>query len=230
MDLLGVKSKAITTLAVVLLIAATCALAGDTPNHLEPIKPHAYTQFLNEYYELVFTKLVGDCSPSIWMIVEPSFSPEYALILRKVLSDDSTESYFQLEYSAVNEPIWNYDKNEDGTLELSPKRDAIVERKTARLDQKIARDVIDTWEIVLKQTRYAEKEWIGLDGVTYKFFAHPEFFGQTWSPESGTPKMMVECGELLIRFVTSDLADQRDLLGRISELTAKLREKTRFHE
>lgn len=206
-----------------LLVAASFLVAGDRPNHLEPIQAYNHLQFLDEYYHLVFSTLVKDYRPSIWMVVEPSFRPEYAMILREVVSEDSTETFFELEYAVATEPIWNYDEHEDGTLEPDPRRNANVERKTARLDQEVARDVIGSWEIVLKQTRYAEKDWGGCDGVTYKFYASPDIFGQTWSPDSGVPKMIVECGELLVRYATSGDSEQNDLLDQISKLSAELR-------
>ena len=47
------------------------------PDHLEPIP----ALDANNYNQAVFSSLIQDVQPQLWMIVKPSFSPEYGLLL-----------------------------------------------------------------------------------------------------------------------------------------------------
>jgi hypothetical protein len=62
----------------VLSFSGTSFAQHSSPNHLVPIP--AYDQ--DGYDQAVFHALIGGGLPKLWMVCKPSFSPEYAVILR----------------------------------------------------------------------------------------------------------------------------------------------------
>jgi hypothetical protein len=206
------------------LLAASSVSARDEPNHLEPIP--AYDHWLDGYAQIVFRTLIEHRFPEVWMIALPSFRPEYAVILRRVEPEDSSEAYYELEYAIAEQPIWNHKDVGNSTYVHDFRDDVAVDRHLARLPVDVAHNLVDSWKFVVRQTRYAEEDRLVCDGVYYDFYASPLLFGETWSPESGIPKMMVDCGELLIQYVESASQDRTEILGQMQNLIRKLRDES----
>lgn len=221
------RSKVSIVIVGVLLALSSIVVAGDRPNHLVPID--AYDLYGKGYAELVFRTLVKDRYPKIWMIVRPSFGREYAVILKRVEPKDSSSIYYELEYARAEKKIWYRKDIGDGTKILDLRKDVDVERHVIRLQDNVAKNLVESWEAVLRKTRYAENDVLRIDGVGYEFYARSnhsflDLFGQTWSPKSGIPKMMVDCGDLLIEIVKSSASDRESLIVKTMELTKELRE------
>lgn len=209
-------------LLVLVVIATVPGVGSETPNHLEPIRRDVNVS-LSGYDQLVFRTLVREPEPVAWMIVKPSFFPEYAVIL-SINAPDSAEPYYQLQHAVVREKIWSYKKVDKKTLELDLKSDVGVDRQAARLSAEAADQLIGAWSAVLKKTRPADrdKRWAGLDGVTYEFYVSGDLNGKTWSPKSGVQKLMVDCGELLIEYVKAEDKARDELIQRLSALCGEI--------
>lgn len=204
-----------------LLTLSSNANSAESPNHLQPVVP--YNHGGDNYYRIVFNTLIKDVLPEAWMLVRPSFRPEYAVILRKASANDTNITEYALEYAVVEKPIWNWKDVGGGQYALDLQDDVKVERQTVRFPETEAEELISVWQAVVKQTKYADKVWVGRDGVSYDFYVQPALFGGTWSPESGAPLLMVNCGELLIQYVMVGDAVREEVLKQVVELSAKLR-------
>ncbi len=216
----GIKIYILFACIVLVFTAAPSSPSDHTPEYLEPVRP--YCGILGGYTNLVFRALIGDRYPEAWMIARPSFQPEYAVLLRKGDLKDSTGVHYDVEYAVAEQEVWHWKDAGDGTKTLDPRENVVVSRQVARLPDELATSVLDTWKAVILKTRYVEKDWIGLDGVTYEFYSSPDFYGQTWSPDSGIPKMMVDCGELLIEYAKGSDSDRPKITDQIRELIAEM--------
>lgn len=204
----------------VLSVLALSSNAGERPNHLEPLDPASYA-----YDHLVYEKLLPKGLPLAWMLVKPSFFKEYSVTLVLITEDsEAGEDSCQLQYRIVKEKIWGHKKLGDGQMELDLKYDVEVELQTAILPMYAAGLLLDTWEAVLRKTRYPDERDIGLDGTTYEFNSS-FFYGKTWSPKSGVPKLMVDCGELMIEYVKADEEKREKCLTRLNHTLRKLQEE-----
>ncbi len=206
-----------------LAISSLGVFAKDELNHLEPVP--AYDHSRTDYEQTVFKALIDDNWPDAWMIVRPSFRPEYAVVLRKVSEESGDSVRYELEYAEADQQIWNWREAGDGTQVIDLRKDVAVTRQTASLPTGCAERLMETWHGVLLQTTYAAKDWVGLDGIMYEFYVRPDIFGQTWSPKSGMPRMMVDCGELLIAYVAGDDESREITLRMIVDLLTKLRDE-----
>ncbi len=204
-----------------MLVLRPDAKAQYTPESMAPIKPYDHSGA--GYHEVVFKTLIKDPWPSLWMMVRPSFRVEYAVILRKI-EDNGYRFHYELEYAVAEEHIWNWTDINDSVSILDLRENVGVARKTAIIPNEIAERILNIWsEVLKKKTRYSEKELLLADGVVYEFYIRPYYFAGTWSPEAGLPKIMVDCGELLIQYVTAEEDDRDGILGQIDELLKSIR-------
>jgi len=214
-------NKFMISFLTLVLVSAHAAVACDWPNHLEPITP--YDVYGTGYEQCVYETLVWDCSPEAWMIARPSFRSEYAIVLRKTPTGDSSEPHYTLEYAIAQQPIWNDRKAEGGQLEVDLRRNVTVDRQIVNQDPATTEKLLSTWRAVIEQTAYGDNECMGLDGETYDFYVHFDLFGGTWSPKTEVPRLMVESGQLLIEYVTATKVEEREkITDRLRRLLDKL--------
>jgi hypothetical protein len=217
---LGVMTSVLFACMVLISIAAPSSSAGRGPNHLVPIPAYNYCCY--GYEDIVRKTLIKDRFPEAWMMVLPSFTPEYAVVLRKVEPEDSTGVYYELEYAAAEQQIYNLMDVRDGIMDLDPRKDVKVNRQVTRLPNDLAANLVDTWKAIILQTKYAEDWPGGLDGEIYEFYVYCSYFGETWSPDSGIPKMMVDCGHLLIDYVKGSDSDRPKIEDRLRRSIAEI--------
>jgi hypothetical protein len=194
--------------SVALFTASACAQRN--PNHLEPIPPFDS----DGYDEAVFHALIGGGSPQLWMICQPSFLPEYAVILRSepfnlkadhLASPDEPQKWI-LEIATASKPIWHwkeYPPGHTGAVELDLQRDVPVERKRLEIPEPAAKAFTRAWDAVLRLTRYPDADYRGADGVTYQFYSHYNHFGEIWTPQTGLPADLTALAHRLIKLVDS---------------------------
>jgi hypothetical protein len=200
------------------------------PNHLEPIPP--YDPMGIGYDQAVFTSLIGKSWASLWMIERPSFSGEYAVILRcKVEYDPNDvrpaqmrkvkrEQWF-IEHVTPEEKIWRWKPmgEERGTLDIRPTED--VETHYTYITEDFAKALQEAWLSVLELTRYAERGLPGLDGTTLQFYCGG-CFGQTRSPSTGLPSMLADLGRKLRALALSDENGREPLLKEADNLARRI--------
>jgi len=92
-------------------------------------------------------------------------------------------------------------------LDIHPTEDVITQAVTVDISQ--FKHVITAWKKALNNTRYSPNKNLGLDGVTYQFYAHYNFFGETWSPNKGIPFKLVKLGKILEELVSIGDDDER---------------------
>jgi hypothetical protein len=204
--------------------------AQANPNHLEPIAP--YDPMDSGYDRAVFTSLVGKYWASLWMIEMPSFSREYAVILRcntaydpndtrPVLTAELKSERWLVEYVVPKEKIWRWKDVDDthSVLDIKPTED--VERHHTYITKDLAQALQEAWLSTLQLTRYAEDRRKGLDGTTVQFYCGG-LFGQTWSPGPGLPAQLAELGRKLRALALSDEKSKEPLLKEADDLARKI--------
>lgn len=210
------------------LIHAADAQHGQdfaNPDHLEPIP--AYDP--DGYNQAVFESLIGQRRPELWMIVKPSFSPEFAVLLfcheESGTSSEPTKKW-EVEVVGPKAQIWRWKEVDERTsvLDIHATDDLTV--KTAPISAELAAKISAAWRAALLQTRYPKQDQSGVDGVTYEFYCDYNLFGQTWSPEGGVPFLLTELGSALVRIanqkeVQPSLDKCLALADQILALTAK---------
>ncbi|MBI5397821.1 MAG: hypothetical protein HZA91_21180 [Verrucomicrobia bacterium] len=205
------KEIALTLLP--LLLCLNCAPTENTnPNHLEPVR--AYDPLLDGYTQTVFASLIGKTFPELWMVCTPSFSREYAVILRSEPVNSQADNpggstdrrKWTLELATAAEQIWHhkeYPKGYKGPMELDHRKDVRVDRKRIEIDQSLAQELKKCWMAALRKTRYPDKDYRGADGATYQFYCDFDYFGETWSPTTGVPANLVALADRLGKLVRS---------------------------
>jgi len=207
------------------------------PNHLVPV----FSAF-PEYQKRIADHLLVTSSSHGLMISRPSFRGESAIAIYAKISEDvlakhensevlvpDSEKSFFITYTQAKESLWYSmpKRNEE-------KRESKVEiqRHDLQISPSIALAIQRAWGRMLVQTRKPKRSYMGLDGATYEFgvFVRDRGFlrGQTWSPDSGLPAIMVELGEKLRQLAREGksftLEQEKGLLKELSEfesLTAK---------
>ena len=205
--------------------AAGCLGQVTNPNHLEPITPFDS----DGYYQAVFDSLIGKEPSVLWMICEPSFKPEFAVVLRKVpaktasttpVGSEKKQEWYLEEVSAARQ-IWHYKEypaNYTGTIELDLLKNVKVDRKRLKIDESVADTLEEAWTSVTRKTRPNNGNYLGTDGVTYLFYSDGHY-GGTWCPEVGLPAALVDLSNCLIKLLNS--AGDRDALLREALAKAK---------
>jgi hypothetical protein len=192
-------------------------VAKMTEPHLLPVAPYP-----DAYLKTVRDTLIGDRRSDFWMLVLPSFSPEYALIVTSTPapSGGGTKKYEMRWVQAISQ-IWlkfHHDNKID--LRRSLKRPVDLKQTVISLPPETSGKLRLAWLETLRGVRYdipkGDIERIVLDGTTYEFFASPSYFGTTWSPHGGAPRKLVDLGECLISSVR---ASEVERVSRLESCT-----------
>ncbi len=200
------------------------------PNHLEPIAP--YDSLDDGYHQAVFTSLIGKSYTFLWMIERPSFTEEYAVVLRYDAKYDPNDARpaenpetkpggWYIERVAAKEKIWRWKSFDDGHLELDIKPTEDVTRYRAYITEDFAKVLQEAWQSTLLLTRYGETRVIGLDGTTLEFRSG-DLFGETWSPKTGLPAMLADLGRKLSTVALSDENSRYTRLAEAEKLASKI--------
>jgi hypothetical protein len=224
------RSKLIIVSSVFLCMVIQGARAN--PNHLEPIRPYSTVGIGYGTGQAVFKALVADRRPVLWMIEWPSFSPPSAVMLRHEIEYDRNDNR-PLQVRKVIREQWSLDhaalkRLEEKTLgdgrkvlDIKPAED--VELGGTTVPKDFAKGIEDAWLSVLELTRYGEdRRPGGLDGTTFEFCYDDDLFGQTWSPETGLPAMLVDLGRKLRTIARSDEKSKEPLLKEADALAHKI--------
>ena len=209
------------------------AEAPTNPNHLEPMQAYAP----DGYDQAVFRSLIGNDPGELWMVGKPSFSPEYAVILRHEIKyakpgdflDRTIESEkWIVEYAVAKNQIWRWKEVGGGRTELDIHVTKDIIRHRAEVTKEFGLKIFAAWEAVLRVTRYPDADYRGLDGVTIQFYCRPNLFGEIWTPNAGLPKMLTKLGgkladiaEMESQYRPKIVADCTDLAKKIVAETHK---------
>ena len=210
---------------VFIIIFSVSNFSYAEPDHLVPVSPYDPTGYNNA----VFKSLIVNDVANAYMISLPSFSPEEAIIIyvdEKYLEENGKVVYpvktisekWYIKKVVANKKIYQSNTKSDGTIayEIKPTKD-VTEHITS-IDKKDADKFISAWKVVLQGTRYYEHEKLGLDGITYLFYTGFNLYGSTWSPGTGSPKMLVDLGETLSSLTESDNRYRGQLLKEANSI------------
>jgi hypothetical protein len=215
--------------AVILLGVLVCGGYAN-PNHLEPIAPYDP----DGYNQAVFKSLVGKRPfVTLWMIEQPSFSPECAVLLGRGADFDPNASYrspirqvardqWMIEYVVAKKQIWRYGRADVNMPVPCFKLTEEVERYRTTVTKDFAETMLAAWRSVLKTTRYPDERWPGADGTTFQFYCGYEYFGKTWSPDSGLPAMLVDLGHKLGELARPGAKNKKSLQRQALDLARKI--------
>lgn len=199
------------------------ASEAPNPNHLEPIP--AYDP--NGYDQAVYRSLLGVEASDAWMIGKPSFSPEYAVILRHSRKVDDPfdvkieSQRWVLEYVEAKKQIWQWKELDGGRLvegrrsfegkdlELHIRVTEDLNKWSVEITPEMAEAILSAWEAVVERTRYSDDSYRGMDGITYQFYCRYGLFGEIWTPSTGVPRMLTELGHELCALVKADTRDRK---------------------
>jgi hypothetical protein len=184
--------------------------------------------YINSNYKQSLKTFDIDCQPEIGTFVFPSFTPNYALTLKDVKTRDTVHWYYELEYSITMENESRFKNDPDWKMNQKYKYGNPIEHHTAYLPDSAAKTLIELWTEVLKDTKYINKDKCGFDsttgiitvccdGTNYDFFVKPTNFKETWSPDSGVAKAMVDLTDLLVKYVQSD-SKKRDHIWKKAQM------------
>ncbi len=205
------------------IIAACLAMFARSRNqsplredHLIPVSFARYADSGSYVMPAYCDSLIDSKSPpDVWMLAEPAFWAEYALVIRASLPTEPTlpGKQYRVEYNFADPPVWSAS---DSTYPIR------IGRMAALLPDSVALRLIAIWRSVVRETRKEKETSIGADGVTYIFFAEPNLLGQIWSPESGTMKKMVDSSDLLVEYVKGSPSEQSETLNQLLNLLEKI--------
>jgi hypothetical protein len=165
------------------------------------------------------------------MIELPSFSWPCAVILRHEFEYDPDDDRLDparrvrreqwlIEHAVLK--TWKLKTLDDGskTLDIKPAEDVETHRTSVTKD--FAEAVRRAWLSTLQLTRYAEDRRQGLDGTTFEFYCDYNYFGETWSPKTGLPAMLVDLSGKLRAIAQSDEKSKGPLLKEADTLARKI--------
>ncbi len=163
----------------------------------------------------------------LWMVVKPSFLPEFGVILRRQrdfaesddpFSDEVVAEKWLLELVEAKEQIWKWKRLDESTMALDIRVTNELNKKSLEVTKEFAVAVCAAWESVLRKTRYPERGYRGLDGTTYQFYRSPELHGEIWSPTEGLPSMLTDLGSKLVELARAEKANQEAFNGSLSQV------------
>ena len=155
---------AITTFSPLLFAQPSERLAG--PQYLQPVPPYP-----DEYRQIVFNSLIKEAQPVLWMLVRPSFSPEYAMVITEspnnIVGKPKT---YRVRWSIAKEKIWRW-KRVPGTNQnrLDLIKRPRLEEKTIEIPASTVDEIQKAWRYVINETRYTDAS-PGMDGTAYEFY------------------------------------------------------------
>jgi hypothetical protein len=132
------------------------------------------------------------------MVYLPSFDPEECLVLHEAKGDRPT---YTLVHTRADRNIWYSmaQNSDDG----KPKP-VHVRRREVDLPPDLAGRVCRIWERMLRGVRYPTRDpdFAVMDGTRVEFWRRG-MFGDTYEPERGAPKLLVELGRSLIDYCSA---------------------------
>lgn len=166
------------------------------------------------------------------MVGKPSFSAEYAVILRHEIkyakSDDPFE--FQkiesekwiVEHVEAKKKIWRWKEIGGGrsVLDIHVTKDVI--RHRVEVTKEFSSKMFDAWKSVLSKTRYPDADYRGLDGETFQFYCHHNMFGEIWTPNAGLPSMLTDLGHKLAEIAKVEGQDRQKVVAECDELAKNI--------
>ncbi len=187
------------------LLFATPALAQT---HLVPEPSAAFMDFQPGYWDVeghVFAPAF-EKDVRAMALVEPSFSPEFAIGVREGAGK------YSVFYYVAPDHLWDYaalEMMKKGEIQSSQNGKSTTKEEIAKLqaslpadpasiklvrcdvpvDPELGKTIIGIWRSVLLQTHYDEKPTFGVDGDIYHFSMDIDLqslTGQVWSPNEDT--------------------------------------------
>lgn len=216
----------IITLLLLLIVESSYA----TPNHLTPIAAYNY----DGYEQAVYKSLIGNKTSGIWMVVLPSFSVEYAVVLYEnveykikngeiVIPPEIIKTEWLLEKVEVKQKVSNWKDVGDDKYILKIQPTNNITRKSISVKEVDFKYIIKAWKTVLQKTRYPEDDThVLLDGVIYQFYSHFNMFGETHSPKTGIPLKLVELGRMLEKIVYADKDRRVELMVKANKVSKEI--------
>lgn len=232
---------------VAMLIATPAIARNPVADHLVPEDTiYSGLDVTENYHDMVVSVLQDAYSKEVRIraIVEPSFSPEFAVGVMqvgeefKIFSLQSTIHLWDYEiremmkqgsmdrtdYSEDDEPI---DLVAELDKDLPPKpSDVKVDRCEIAIDAPLASQLIAAWQGVLLQTRFVddktEEGITGLDGDTFHFsmtVGLQNVAGSAWSPSGAKTGALAELAILMRKYCAQKIPT---LKGNIRQTTGNL--------
>lgn len=167
-------------LVLYLLIVASASAAND----LTPVGPRDM-----EARELLFGqgKRDGWWMDAFWMIRYPSFFPPSLVYL------DGRKGANVVHAAVAKEQIYQSKPSATGGEdEYVLRTDLEITRRERPIEVVLLDRLKNLWTQAVKRARYPDKRVSGVDGVSYEFYAPLDCFGQTWLPDGGIAKAMVD--------------------------------------
>ncbi len=194
----------------------------DATPHLVPMPP-----FVEEYDRVVFDLLIGARESEFWMLVKPSFSPEYSLVISKKKSGGAGQvREYEVRWSQPVKSIWQLGRfSSPGSVRATPRISVKIDQRKVSIPADLVDDYFaPLWRFNLNAVRTPESGYsLGLDGTTYGFFARPNQYGEIWQPRRGAPRKLAELGECLIVFVRATEAERGGRLANCTELASEFK-------
>ncbi len=198
------------------------------PNYLVAVRPgdpYGYTR-------AVVTSLIGKQRTLLWMVAQPSFSPEYAVVLKQTEYEQDSAApltnrqakrrQWVIEYAVAEEKIWQSREIGGGLSEPDIKPTEDVSRHQVVVTRDFAMKIRDAWLGVLKLTKHPHKPSLGIDGITFLFYCHCNFVGEIWTPRIGLPAELFELGRKLGEVARSGESDREVLKEQCLDLAASI--------
>ena len=173
------------------------------------------------------------------MVGKVSFEPEFCLSVHADIPKSSIEKHreqslvpdeektYVMTLTLALESIWDSRASNNGQTN---------EIKVSRIDRSISLDLAvaiqRVWGKALQLTRYASGSHGGYDGATYQFSVWVRGLGimqgETWTPQRGLPRELVNMGNDLIAFVRQDAKGkqmtEQELIKKLKKLESKIPE------
>lgn len=168
--------------------------------------------------------LISKPEPSLWMMVRPSFAPDYSIELVRVDggSHGAPDTGFRVCWRQAKVNIWfaSMRPADDHRLAFRPPAHIQTIRREALLPPEAAHEVIAAWTHMLQETRYPKDSEFaaGMDGTDYEFYVwdpihHQPMDGHVWSPDEGPTRKLVDLAEHLIAYTKAPEKDRPALLA-----------------
>lgn len=194
----------------------------DAAPHLVPMPP-----FVAEYDRVVFDLLIGARESEFWMLVKPSFAPEYSLVVsKKKFGGAGQVREYEVRWSQPAKSIWQLGRfSTHGPVRATPRISVKVDQRKVPVPADLVDDYFaPLWRFNLNAVRIPKSGYsLGFDGTTYSFFASPNQYGQIWQPRRGAPRTLAELGECLIVFVRATEAERGGRLANCVELASEFK-------
>jgi hypothetical protein len=206
---------------------------GPQPDHLVPARRPG------EYESKIAKALFATDGRFGRMVVLPSFEPEFCLSVHADIPEASLKKHdgwwsvpdeektYMLTLTYAASSIW-------GTIpqggEKAKNESIRVKRTDRKISLELAVAIQRVWGKALQLTRYPSAASNGADGTTYQFSVWVrglgDLQGETWSPQRGLPKDLVDAGTDLVAFVLQDAKGkgltERTLIDNLKKLESKI--------